>query len=801
MTEPASTTPSTLIDYDQLKRRFGINLLAPDSPVANESAFKREREQYLALQSQRDQLFKALVALEAETKNVRKNEKAAKDAELALQNAKKQISELATKLGEASFAALQAGEIADHPYFAARKTLQAQIDLLKDRKRTLALSGNSSVLEQASLKTQELTISGQIKLEELKLNSLNRELGEKILSENGESSLHCNSLASLLQTIEGRRTKFADAESNFNHHQLLYNQSKQQSAEKIGAQSIANSAALETQLQLKRQELRSIEDQIEDLHEAVADKAISYDWLSDHPSLKESIAQLKRLHNESTPKPLSIWPLATVVILGHLLSPLGSQPLNLSATSALVLYITTGIAGLGLLAYYKPELAEGERRYKSLLLLFGYSILSVIAVFGLQLIAQYALENKWHEIPTWARNKLGILIYPPRLLLAIIGRSYRETFAMLGGESPESFLTFFRDHLLSVGLCEELIKLAPALVALVGYRGDWRLRTDAFNSQLVYLAMIGGLAFGLGEAVHYHFAFYLPAKLGWGIYVMRFLTLVTIHAVWAGISGWILAHVTGGWIRSCFSVFAHGLGPLSGVLLVALTLVCSDVLHTSHNLSNNQLWMLAWDIVALALFAWLVRCTSIAQAIPRQWKSFSKKGLRGVEFALTHNLVDTPIPKTLQVVDTSNPIEAKVIDTNSPTTATVIEQPELWNPNVAGLWSLIFSPIFGTWLHARNWKTLQETEKYKKTMMWLYGSIVGSVVTFFLPTQPSIALSMILLVSWWLTAGQEQYRYVKIKYPDYRKKRWGTPLSIAVLVLFILSLIFLAVSVDLGLTS
>jgi hypothetical protein len=805
MTEPSSTASSPPTDYDQRIRQFGIHLLAADSPVANESAFKRDREQYQALTLQRDQLYKTIHILKDETKKVRKEEKALTDAEVALQNARKQLSELAMKLGEASFAALQANEIENHPRFAARKKHQALIDSLKDRKAALMLSNNSGVLEQASLKAQELAIAGQIKLEELKINSLNRELGEKILAESAEPSLHAHSLIPLLQTIESRRAKITEAESTFKHQQAIYNQSKQHAAEKTEIQAIANAAALEAQVQQQNLELKSIENRIEDMYEDVAEKALSYDWLNDNPGLQGQLAQLKHLRSSSTPKPLSIWPLATVVIIGHLFSSFGSRPLNLNATGILLLYITSGLAGLALLSFYKPELAEGQRRYKTILLLFGYSILSIIAVSGLQDIAEYALENKWYELPSWARNKVGIVVYPLRLLLAIIGRSYRETFAIFGGKPPESFLTFFRDHLLSVGLCEELIKLAPALVALMTYRGDWRSRSDAFNSQLVYLAMIGGLAFGLGEAVHYHFTMYLPGKVGWGIYVMRFMTLVTIHAVWAGISGWILAHLTGGWIRSCFTVFAHGLGPVTGGLLVALTLACSDVLHTSHNLSNNMLWMLAWDIVSLALFAWLVRCSTVTQVIPKQWKNFSKKGMRGLEASLTNKVVDKTIPKAsnfaqLPKTQETTIVEASAIDADSPNTTTTLDKPELWNPNAAGLWSLIFSPIFGTWLHARNWKTLQEEEKYRKSMMWFYGSIAASIVSLLLPSKPSTALGLLLLVVWWLMAGQEQYKYVKEKYPNYHKKRWGTPLSIAVLVLFILSLIFLAVSVDLGLT-
>ena len=32
--------------------------------------------------------------------------------------------------------------------------------------------------------------------------------------------------------------------------------------------------------------------------------------------------------------------------------------------------------------------------------------------------------------------------------------------------------------------------------------------------------------------------------------------------------------------------------------------------------------------------------------------------------------------------------------------------PALWNPTAAGSWSILFSPIFGAYLHMLNWRAL-----------------------------------------------------------------------------------------------
>jgi hypothetical protein len=44
-------------------------------------------------------------------------------------------------------------------------------------------------------------------------------------------------------------------------------------------------------------------------------------------------------------------------------------------------------------------------------------------------------------------------------------------------------------------------------------------------------------------------------------------------------------------------------------------------------------------------------------------------------------------------------------DTASPTPVS------LWNPEAAAMWSLVFSPAFGAYLHMRNWQQLGRNEK------------------------------------------------------------------------------------------
>ncbi|MDA1165700.1 MAG: hypothetical protein O3B13_21595 [Planctomycetota bacterium] len=780
-------------NFESLKQKLASTLLAPESPVASEAAFKRDREDYAALLEQKSLLTSKIEILRSVVAEVRQAESIALESEANLQYERKHLLELAAKLGETSFAGLQSGEVADAPYFLTRKDLQAQIDSLKRQKSSLSSTEPSGVLEQASLKAQQLKLIGQLKVAELKIGSVNRALGTEILSAKTEEAVRCSSTEQILGSIVQQRQVISEAKTELKKAEKDLVDAKKQAADQLGAATISDAASLESELKQQQSQLRSVDTRIEDLEETVVNKALGYEWLRDNAALKEPLDRLAELREEVTPRKLSVWPLAVVVIAGHLFAQFGSEPLNLSAVGILLLYLATGLGGLGLLAYYKPDLAAGERRYKSVLLLFAYSIISVVGLLLFQEFADYVIVN-WSERPAWAKGRL-MLLDLPRMFLVAVGTAYRHTFAIIGGTATtESFSGVFQNHMLSVGLCEELIKLSPALIAFSAFTGPWQSRSKEFNSQLVYLAMIGGLAFGLGEAVHYHFSMYAPMQAGWGIYATRFLSLVTIHSVWAGISGWLLAHVTGGWIRWAFTTLAHGFGPVGGCLLVAATVGISDLLHTSHNLSNDRLWNVAWDVISLALFAWLIRCSTVSQLVPEDARSLWKRGISTAEVAAAASRLQKFAIGSTEASSDARSMTAKVEDAE--TLDDVASEPALWNPNAAGFWSLLLSPVFGAWLHAKNWKSLNEPEKSKRSLYWVYGSVAVFVVSFLLPSGLSNLIWTALVVSWWLGSGNEQHRYVNEHYPDYRKKRWGTPLSIGGLCVFCLALISYAVGVD-----
>jgi hypothetical protein len=137
------------------------------------------------------------------------------------------------------------------------------------------------------------------------------------------------------------------------------------------------------------------------------------------------------------------------------------------------------------------------------------------------------------------------------------------------------------------------------------------------------------------------------------------------------------------------------------------------------------------------------------------------------------------------------PPQARVDDVESRAKDTA---PPLWNPNAAAMWSLLFSPVFGAWLHMKNWQALGEPEKASASKTWLIMSaallllvVIGGM---FLPETKAIdsasrAAGIGLLVAWYTVSGREQIRYVTGRYgKTYPRKGWGAALGYGVLGLF-----------------
>ena len=124
--------------------------------------------------------------------------------------------------------------------------------------------------------------------------------------------------------------------------------------------------------------------------------------------------------------------------------------------------------------------------------------------------------------------------------------------------------------------------------------------------------------------------------------------------------------------------------------------------------------------------------------------------------------------------------------------------PELWNPNAAANWSLMFTPIFGAWIHAKNWNELGQHERGNKSMLWVYIGFAILVTVLFLPDVGGRLVSIAFLISWYFLSAKSQVKYLKENSINYEKKSWGKAvlLGFASLIIFLLIVIGLSLATD-----
>lgn len=110
------------------------------------------------------------------------------------------------------------------------------------------------------------------------------------------------------------------------------------------------------------------------------------------------------------------------------------------------------------------------------------------------------------------------------LIFFLIGLSYRAAL------DPEiGFFGSFVGFTLGVGLCEELCKALPLFIYYrFNPRQNWR---GAF-----LWGLAAGAGFGVAEGIFYSQDFY-NGIMGPGIYLVRFISCVALHAVWTGTIG------------------------------------------------------------------------------------------------------------------------------------------------------------------------------------------------------------------------------------------------------------------------
>ncbi len=110
-----------------------------------------------------------------------------------------------------------------------------------------------------------------------------------------------------------------------------------------------------------------------------------------------------------------------------------------------------------------------------------------------------------------------------------------------------------------------------------------------------------------------------------------------------------------------------------------------------------------------------------------------------------------------------------------------VEEVPLWNPNAAGLWCLVLSTIFGSYLLMRNWEALGDARE-RAARGWMYASIVFVAGVILIPGVGLAGLPW--LIVWYFAVNRPQIRYVKETFgSDYPRQPWGKVLALGFVIL------------------
>jgi hypothetical protein len=244
---------------------------------------------------------------------------------------------------------------------------------------------------------------------------------------------------------------------------------------------------------------------------------------------------------------------------------------------------------------------------------WGFAVLSGAGFFGLIMLLFPPGHTKvWHLLVTGAfTGTLGIVLllafqwlafhmplFTPRGILSLIlflvwciGQSYSLALGDHG------FILSALGFTAGVGFCEEACKALPLI---------WKARVTGFASwrSAMIWGLISGIGFGVSEAITYSHDYY-NGFMGGQIYLVRFISCVALHGIWAAAVG-INVFRRQDHLRGDMHV-------LEWIQQIAITVIVPMVLHGMYDtlLKEDLDW--AALLIAFISFGWLAYQVEMAK--------------------------------------------------------------------------------------------------------------------------------------------------------------------------------------------
>ena len=299
MSNPTPAPRNQKEQYELLHSEVADILLGPDSPVRGSTEFDELIAEHDRLQSRQAELQALDAKLVEVLPGLEQAETQLAAAEKQLAAEKKKLAGFAGELGKAAFAGLRAGELPDNPLFADRKELQSRIETLQRQKAELVAGENAGMMEKAKLQAQQLKLTGQIKVEELKIGSADRALGTALLTSKEKPAIQCNQTEDVLEAIANQRKQVATARENVRQVEQTVGDHRAYAAKVLDRSKVEEAATLKAELKDVRKEEQQNQKVIHKARQSTIDEALKSHTLDENTRVSEKLRELEALAESS----------------------------------------------------------------------------------------------------------------------------------------------------------------------------------------------------------------------------------------------------------------------------------------------------------------------------------------------------------------------------------------------------------------------------------------------------------------------------------------------------------------------